>query len=1049
LVPREEPADGTVASSDRIVRGPGALCGDTRASIEWVSAGTLGSQAMVHPPLQSRSRDLVGTSPRRPDGLDKVTGRALFVDDISVPGCLHGATIRSPYARARIVSIDGSAALADPEVVFVTAADIPGPNMLAMIENDWPILADKLVEHCEEPVALVAAPTRQRALAAAAAVRVVYELLPAVLDLEQAHELYEASPDGDSGAPDDESPAPDDGALRSRVLARCDVQHGDAEAALAAAPHIIEGVYRTGAQEHIYIEPQGVIATPTDEGGIDIVGSLQCPYYVHGALSQVFGEGKVRVRQSVTGGGFGGKEDYPDIIAAHAALLALASGRPVKLIYDRCEDLRATTKRHPARVRLRAGVDNDGKLLALECEFHIDAGAYVTLSPVVLSRGVLHAAGPYAIPNVTIRGRALATNSMPYGAFRGFGAPQSQFAMERLMDAIGRQLGIDPFELRKRNAYRAGDITPTGQVLDESTSAMRCLEEAEQRTGFRERWRQNEADRAAAHATGRAARGIGLALFWHGSGFTGNGERQMRSPVHLALVPGGRLQVRVSSTDFGQGTCIVLGQIAADATGLPLDQIDVVMPDTGICPDSGPTVASRTVMVVGGTLWRAGQTLTRRLLAYVAEREGLAPEAVALVDGCFVVAADGSDDDPRELAGWTEIGEAYVAQHGELLIEERYEPDPKSSFDEQTYRGDAYATYGWGAAVVDVDVDPDTFITTLHEATMVVDVGRVIHPVLCRGQVEGGLLQSLGQGLLEDLTYRDGHPQQDRLATYIIPTTLDTPAMDIVLLENPAEGDAFGAKGVGELPADGGAPALVAAIENAAGIVARSIPATPERLLDALIAGDVVGSGPDVDTTFLKDAADTVSPVREASAAQATVGESSDGSETGYLPTAPGAPEGVSLDLLVNGREVGVVAPPMARLLDVLREDLGLTGTKEGCGEGECGSCTVLLDGEPVCSCLVPVVQAQGRSVLTVEGLECDGEPDAFQQAMVSEGGVQCGACTPGILVAARALLERNEQPDREAVREALAGNLCRCTGYEAILRAMAAATRRDGGADS
>ncbi|MEC7583720.1 MAG: xanthine dehydrogenase family protein molybdopterin-binding subunit, partial [Planctomycetota bacterium] len=703
---------------------------------------------MVHPSLQSSSRDLVGTSPRRPDGLDKVTGRALFVDDLPVPGCFHGVTLRSPHARARIVSIDGSEALADSEVVFVTAADIPGPNMLAMIENDWPILADGLVEHCEQAVALVAAPTKERAQAAAAAVRVEYEPLPAVLDLEQAHELYRAA-EGDEGH------ASDDAALGSRVLARCDVRHGDTEAALAAAPHIVEGIFRTGAQEHIYIEPQGVIATPTGDGGIDIVGSLQCPYYVHGALSQVFGEGKVRVRQSVTGGGFGGKEDYPDIIAAHAALLALACGRPVKLIYDRHEDLCATTKRHPARVHLRAGVDDDGKLLALDCEFHIDAGAYVTLSPVVLSRGVLHAAGPYAIPNVTVRGRALFTNSMPYGAFRGFGAPQSQFAMERLMDAIGRRLDIDPYELRERNAYRAGDVTPTGQVLDESTSALRCLVEAERRTGFRERWRRNEADRAAAHAEGRAARGIGLALFWHGSGFTGNGERQMRSPVHLALVSGGRLEVRVSSTDFGQGTCIVLAQIAADATGMPLEQIDVVMPDTGICPDSGPTVASRTVMVVGGTLWRAGQTMTRRLLAYLAEREGLAPADV-----------------PPEMAGMAEAGKAYVAQHGELLIEERYEPDPAGSFDEQTYRGDAYATYGWGAAVVDIEADPDTFATTLRDAAMVVDVGRVIHPTLCRGQVEGGLLQALGHGVLEDLTQIDGRPGQDRLATYIIPTTL-------------------------------------------------------------------------------------------------------------------------------------------------------------------------------------------------------------------------------------------------------------------------------------
>lgn len=973
---------------------------------------------MADPTSQSRFATCMGSSPARPDGLDKVSGRALFVDDIVVPGCLHGATVRSPHARARIVVIDGSAARADPEVVFVTAAHIPGPNVLAMIESDWPILADGVVEHCDQAVALVAAPTRQRALAAAAAVRVEYDVLPAVADLDQARALYAAEgPDSGTGPGAAEA---HNAAARTRLLSRCDVRHGDAAAALAEAPHIVEGVFRTGPQEHVYIEPQGVIATPTGDGGIEIMGSLQCPYYVHGALSPVFGEGKVRVRQAVTGGGFGGKEDYPDIIAAHAALLALAADRPVKLIYDRHEDLRATTKRHPSWTRLRAGVDDEGRLLALEADFFLDGGAFVTLSPVVLSRGVLHAAGPYAIAHVTVRGKVLSTNTMPCGAFRGFGAPQSQFAMERLMDAIGRLLDIDPFELRERNAYRPGDVTPTGQVLDASTSALRCLAEVERRTGFRERWRRNAAERAAAHESGRAARGIGLSLFWHGSGFTGNGERQMRSPVHLALVAGGRLAVRVSSTDFGQGTCIVLAQIAADASGVPLSRIDVVMPDTATCPDSGPTVASRTVMVVGGALWRAGQTLARRLRAFAAELHGAATEEPP---GSAVPFAD-----------FDEIAKAYLAEHGELLIEERYEPDPSSSFDEQTYRGDAYATYGWGAAVVALEVDPDTFATTLGEATMVVDVGRVIHPTLCRGQVEGGMLQSLGHGLLEELTQLDGHPRQDRLATYIIPTTLDTPVMDVALLENPAEGDAFGAKGVGELPADGGAPAVVSAIENATALVVRAIPATPERLLQALLDGDIVGKEPEVDTTFLEWAADSdCEPAPGGTGSDTSSGTGSDAGD---------APAELALDCEVNGRSIQLVTTPSARLLDLLREELGLTGTKEGCGEGECGSCTVLLDGEPVCSCLVPAVQLQGRSLLTVEGLEHAGQPDAFQQAMVSEGGVQCGACTPGVLVSARALLARNATPDREAVREALSGNLCRCTGYEAILRAMEAATR-------
>lgn len=779
-------------------------------------------QRSPHPGDESRGG--IGTSPPRTDGRAKVVGSALFVDDLRYSGMWHGATVRCPHPSARIDSIDpGPAARIDPEAVVVTAADLPGPNVVRMIADDWPALAAGRVRHAFEAVAVVAAPTKERAIRAAEAVRVSYTPLPAIFSIEQA---LAAEASG--------GPAPE-------VLSSCSIDFGDVEQGFADSDLVVEGVYETGLQEHIYIEPQGVVAIPHPSGTIEVVGSMQCPYYVHTALVHLLGEtpDRVRVRQAETGGGFGGKEDYPDLIAAHAVLLARRIGRPVKMIYDRHEDIIATTKRHPSRVRHRTGVLRDGRLLAADIDVILDGGAYITLSPVVLSRGVIHAAGPYACPNVRIRGRAIATHTPPNGAFRGFGAPQTEFAAERHLDRIARALGVDPYEIRARNAYREGDVTPTGQVLGESVSARRCLEEAERRTGFRRRWQRAEAERRRGRPDdGSPWRGIGLSLFWHGAGFTGDGERRMRSPVALRLIEGGEVEVMVSSTDFGQGTQTVLAQMVADAMGIPMGRVRVAQPDTAEVPDSGPTVASRTVMIVGGTLMRAATTLRRQVIGHAAAREGVDPEAIRFVDG-DLVGPDGSI-----LGSLSSVAGDRLAAGEPLEVMERFEPDPDQSFDERTYQGTAYSAYGWGCDVVEVVVDPDTFGVRVEKVTTVCDVGRAIHPVLCRGQIEGGTLQALGYAYLEEVKTRDGKYLNDRLATYIIPTIQDSPEMEAVLLENPSSSGPRGAKGVGELPMDGGAPATLSAIENATGVVCSSTPATPERIFDELLAGNVVAGAP-------------------------------------------------------------------------------------------------------------------------------------------------------------------------------------------------------------
>jgi CO/xanthine dehydrogenase Mo-binding subunit len=512
-----------------------------------------------------------------------------------------------------------------------------------------------------------------------------------------------------------------------------------------------------------------------------VYGSLQCPFYVIKALKSLLGASRhVRVVQTETGGGFGGKEEYPSMIAGHAALLALKSGRPVKIIYDRVEDMVATTKRHPSIVRHRTGVTRDGRLVAMDVDVCLDGGAYVTLSPVVLSRGCIHAAGPYRCDNIRIRGRAMFTNTPPNGAFRGFGAPQTEFAMEVHMERIAEALGMDPVTLREINALSPGDTTATGQVMRDDCSARLVLDEAVRRTDYRSK-------RDACRGTNRA---VGLALFYHGAGFTGGGERTLNSKARLDLTERG-VRIAVGSTEIGQGTRTMHAQIVAEALGIPYEDVEVAQPDTSVVADSGPTVASRTCMVVGKILEECAVEMKARLGA-------LSPAQ-------------------------------YFAQHGPFSVLRTYEPPDWIEWDEHSYRGDAYATYAWGCDVVELEIDRDTFEVRPIALTAVHEFGRPIHPALARGQIEGGTAQGMGYALLEHVVMKNGAMANAQLTNYVIPTSLDTPELDVVMLENPYPGGPFGAKGLGELPMDGPAPAVVNALRSFA-LDVREIPATPEHL---------------------------------------------------------------------------------------------------------------------------------------------------------------------------------------------------------------------------
>jgi CO/xanthine dehydrogenase Mo-binding subunit len=495
------------------------------------------------------------------------------------------------------------------------------------------------------------------------------------------------------------------------------------------------------------------------------------------------------------------------MIALHAALLARKAGRPVRMIYDRHEDLAATTKRHPAIVTHRAGIRSDGTLVAQDIEVVMDGGAYCTLTPVVLSRGTIHAGGPYDCPNVRIRSRAVATNTPPNGAFRGFGAPQVEFAAETHLNRIAEAIGMSPLEVRRRNVYRPGGVTPTGQLLEHSVAGEEVLEQATSAAEFEGvRWRTRRAreSRAAAGATApRTASGIGLALAWHGAGFTGSGEVKLASVASVELTDDARIRVLTASTEMGQGTKTIFPQLVAEALGLAYESVEIAPQDTAIVPDSGPTVASRTAMVVGGLLIKAAQELRRQV----------------------------------EAATGTPFGESYAAfasERGGLRVDQRFEAYPGVEFDDATYHGDAYPAFGWAACVAQVEVDLDTGEVAVRDVVAADDVGKVIHPVLAEGQVEGGTLQAVGYATIEEIKLQDGRYLNDRLATYIIPTSLDAPRIHTILVEAPFPHAPHGAKGVGELPMDVGAPAVVAAIADATGAWVTDLPATPERILAAL-----------------------------------------------------------------------------------------------------------------------------------------------------------------------------------------------------------------------
>lgn len=738
---------------------------------------------------------MIGASSNRKEGRAKVSGTACYTDDKFVPGAIHGVTVRSQVPRGILKGIHFDDGIPWGEFTIVTAADIPGQNRVASVVHDQPFLVGvgEEITHMEQPVVLLAHADRHLAEKARNAVRLEVEDLPAILDIQASLDLEQVI----YGT--------------HNLLKEIRIQKGDPETVWDQAAHVIEGEYRTGAQEQMYLETNAMVAVVEQEEAetrVTVWGSLQCPYYVHTALKQLFGlpDDRVRVVAMEMGGAFGGKEDYPSVNGGHAALLAWKSGKPVKLVYDREEDLACTTKRHPSRTRLKTAFDAEGQLLAIVIDFVIDGGAYATMSPVVLSRGALHAAGVYRCPHVQVHARAVATNTPPPGAFRGFGAPQSLFAMERHMDVCARKLGLDPVELRRKNFLRMGDTMATGQVIREDLDLGGLMDRALDEIGYRDK---RAAFALANQGDGPIRRGVGFSVFMHGCGFTGSGESYLASVAGIEGLADGSVSILAASTEMGQGKNTVFSQIVAEALKLPYEMVDVAEVDTDRVPNSGPTVASRSTMMVGRILEDAAIGFKQSLV-----QQGFLQEPYTA--GSF-------------RAGVRQAVETL----GSVKCYGQYHKPADISWNDATYQGDAYPTYSWACYAAEVAVDLDIYEVKVEDFITVQEVGRVVNPRLAAGQIEGGVAQGIGWGLWEEVTTQQGRMINNQMTNYIIPTSADLPRIKVVFLENAHPAGPGGAKGLGELPMDGPAPALLNAMVDALGpLRLDEVPMTPDRLLD-------------------------------------------------------------------------------------------------------------------------------------------------------------------------------------------------------------------------
>ena len=748
--------------------------------------------------------NVVGRPLPRPDAVDKVTGAAKYTDDYDFPGMLYGATLRAGVPHALIRRIDSSQAKALPGVVAViTHKDVPGQKNHGLVIPDWPALCYDKVRYVGDAVAVVAAETPEIAQRALTLIEVDYEPLP-VMDTPQRALQPDAPKIHESG----------------NLLKHIKVRRGDIEAGFAQADVVIERTFRTACTEHAFLEPECCIARVTDEGRIEVYVGSQIPYQDRAQVAACLAvpEAQVRVIGTLIGGGFGGKEDIMGQI--HAALLAKLTGRPVKILYSRHESLLTHPKRHATTIRVKIGARRDGCLVATEAELWGDTGAYASLGEKVLTRATTHAAGPYDVPNVKIDCYATYTNNPPAGAFRGFGVTQSCYAVESTLDELARELNLDPVELRRMNALRVGSTTNTGQVLRESVGLLECLDKVEK-----------EIRKAAilGGPQGRKARAWGLACAYKNTGL-GGGARDLAG-AEIEVYPDGRAEIRTSSAEIGQGLPGVLAAVTAEELGLPFESVRVLLSDTDLTPNGGPTTASRQTFVSGNAARHASIQMRQVLADVASERLDAPPQQVQFVNGQVCVRRDGVSE---PCATFGQVVQWAKEEGRPTRLTYEYEA-PKTQ--PLGTGGDMHFAFSYAAQAALVEVDTETGEVQVLQVVAAHDIGRAINPLALEGQIEGGIVMGLGNALTEEYVVENGVPYTQWLARYKMPSIRHTPEITSFIVEHPAAAGPYGAKGVGEIASIPTTPAITNAIYNAVGVRIYTLPVDQDRLLRAIKAG--------------------------------------------------------------------------------------------------------------------------------------------------------------------------------------------------------------------
>ncbi|EOR27679.1 aerobic-type carbon monoxide dehydrogenase, large subunit CoxL/CutL-like protein [Clostridium sartagoforme AAU1] len=696
----------------------------------------------------------ISESIKKKDHDAKVSGRAMYVDDHKMEDMLYGRILRSSKAKARIINIIKPDL---PEGYFIVDKnDVTGKNKVHIVLDDTPVFAEDTVEYIGDPILMVVGENLKEVERILNEIIVVYEELEPILDMQKSDTIF----------------------------FNYNYEKGDIQKALKEADNVFIETFQTGHQEQAYLETQGMIAYPNN-GRMVVRGSMQCPYYIYRAIAMALGyeEKDIQVIQDVTGGGFGGKEGYPSILACQTAVAAKKVNKPVKVVFDRREDMEFTSKRHPSLSTYKVAV-KDGKVTGMDIDVMYNSGAYTTLTPVVLQRGLICSSGVYNIENLCVAGRAVKTNTIPNGAFRGFGAPQTFFAVEMMMDHVAKKLEKDPLEFKAQHIVKQGDATSTSGKYHFHVPLPEMIDRIDTITDYRNKTKLYK------NQTGRYRKGIGMSLFFHGCGFTGSGERDLiKAVAKLRKNSDDTVEILTANTDMGQGIKTTFSKIVAKTLGIPNERVIVENPDTDQVPDSGPTAASRSLMVVGELLRRAAERLKKE---------------------------------------W-KSGEKQ-------LIEEHYvHPDFLIPFSIEKFRGDAYPDYAWGVNVIEVEVDTLTATQKVLGAWGVYDVGVPIDMNIIQGQMQGGFLQGIGYASMENISYNsEGRIRNNSFSDYIIPTAVDVPNLITEVMNNPYIEGPFGAKGAGELPTVGPAAAYIQALENAINTDVNKIPFTAEDTMKVL-----------------------------------------------------------------------------------------------------------------------------------------------------------------------------------------------------------------------